>query len=198
MRGCGMMTAPPQLFCHPNTYLLTSFPQYPLFPKLPTQGTISNMSAASPNSSAPSTTLAASSTSSFAFPREYNFPPFFSHQDNSTTYHAQCQKWTSLILSYCRACRIWKLALVDAIETELFWNKTIGKRLSINDARDVVDFMRKDGRAEWIGKGGSDGGERSVAWIWWRTPEEWAGAIADWVRLATSDEDERGADVGLG
>ena len=40
--------------------------------------------------------------------------------------------------------------------------------------------MRKEGRAEWIGTGkGEDG--RNTAWIWWRNPEEWAGAIADWV-----------------
>lgn len=31
-------------------------------------------------------------------------------------------------------------------------------------------------RAEWI-----DGGSKSVAWIWWRRPEEWAGIVADWV-----------------
>lgn len=35
--------------------------------------------------------------------------------------------------------------------------------------------MRKEGRAEWIGN------EKNVAWIWWRNPEEWAGAIAEWV-----------------
>ena len=39
--------------------------------------------------------------------------------------------------------------------------------------------MKKDGRAEWIGNGRD--GEGSVAWIWWRNPEEWAGAIAEWV-----------------
>lgn len=40
--------------------------------------------------------------------------------------------------------------------------------------------MRKDGRAEWIGtaKEGTGDGE---FWVWWRTVEEWAGRIADWV-----------------
>lgn len=32
-----------------------------------------------------------------------------------------------------------------------------------------------DERAEWIG------GDKSVAWIWWRKPEEWAMLIAAWV-----------------
>ncbi|RDW66179.1 hypothetical protein BP6252_09814 [Coleophoma cylindrospora] len=39
----------------------------------------------------------------------------------------------------------------------------------------MLDFMCKEGRAEWIGA------EKNVAWIWWRSPEEWAAAIADWV-----------------
>lgn len=59
--------------------------------------------------------------------------------------------------------------------------------MALADAREMVEFMRKEGRAEWIGSGkgggggGVDGEGRNVAWIWWRNPEEWAGAIAEWV-----------------
>lgn len=132
---------------------------------------------ASTTSSTPQTTTS-SSTPTFTFPREYAFPPFFTRQTNLTTFHAQCQKWASLILSYCRHNRIWKLSLIDAISTDLFHNSSLNRRLSLNDAREMVDFMRKDGRAEWVG---NKDGERNVAWIWWRNPEEWAGAIAEWV-----------------
>lgn len=56
--------------------------------------------------------------------------------------------------------------------------------------REVVEFMRKEGRAEWVVEGGGrkggykeggglDGG--SVFWVWWRDVEEWAGRIAEWV-----------------
>ena len=56
--------------------------------------------------------------------------------------------------------------------------------------------MRKEGRAEWVGRGGVD--ERAVAWVWWRNPEEWAGAIADWVSAFLEiDFGGRGA-VGFG
>lgn len=43
-----------------------------------------------------------------------------------------------------------------------------------------MEFMRRDGRAEWVGatKEGTRDGE---FWVWWRTVEEWAGTIADWV-----------------
>lgn len=118
----------------------------------------------------------------FAFPRDYYFPPFFTRQSQSTTFHAQCQKWSDLIQNYCRAHRMWKLSLVDVIDTDLFYNRPLGKRLAMADVREVVEFMRKDGRAEWAGRAGP-GEERSVAWIWWRTPDEWSGAIAEWVSL---------------
>lgn len=64
--------------------------------------------------------------------------------------------------------------------SELFANARIGKALRLADAREVLEFMRREGRAEWVGGTGA-GEERSTAWIWWRTPEEWAAAIADWV-----------------
>lgn len=38
--------------------------------------------------------------------------------------------------------------------------------------------MRREGRAEWVGKGGENSAE---CWIWWRTPEEWASGIYEWV-----------------
>jgi ESCRT-II complex subunit VPS25 len=67
----------------------------------------------------------------------------------------------------------------------LFYNKKIGRRLGREDAREVVEFMRKDGRAEWVsgGKGEVAGGE---FWVWWRNVEEWAGLIAEWVSCAFS------------
>lgn len=45
-------------------------------------------------------------------------------------------------------------------------------------AREIIDFMRTEGRAEWIdGKSG----EKNVCWIFWRNVEEWGEVIAGWV-----------------
>ncbi|KAE8453749.1 hypothetical protein EG329_009260 [Mollisiaceae sp. DMI_Dod_QoI] len=134
-------------------------------------------------SNAPSKSLPypANNSKNFPFPRDYHFPPFFTRQPTLTTRHAQLQKWSSLILSYCRFHKIFKLSFADAIESDLFWNKRLGKRLSREDAREVVEFMRKEGRAEWVGGKGDKDGTGSLFWVWWRNPEEWAGLIADWV-----------------
>ncbi|KAL2170214.1 hypothetical protein VTG60DRAFT_5082 [Thermothelomyces hinnuleus] len=164
------------------------------------------MSAPPPRSTAEDTN-ATSSSSSFTFPPEYSFPPFFTRQTNLTTHHAQLTKWASLVLAYCRHHRIFKLSLSgdttttssssettggDGGEaagpdtTELFYNRRINRRLSLADIREVIDFLRRDGRAEYVTakggsaeSGGSGGGD--VAWIYWRTPEEWASLVEGWV-----------------
>ncbi|KAK1755708.1 ESCRT-II complex subunit [Echria macrotheca] len=124
----------------------------------------------------------------FQFPREYSFPPFFTRQHNLTTHHAQLTKWASLVLSYCRHHRLYKLTLSDSSASQfpLFYNAKINRRLGISDIREVVEFLRRDGRAEWVGGSDSnnkeDGGEGGdVVWIYWRTPEEWAAVIEGWV-----------------
>ena len=137
----------------------------------------------------------------FVFPREYHFPPFFTRQTNLTTHHAQLTKWSSLILSYCQHYRIFKLPLSSAalpginalpalpvvpalsnVTTtadidDLFHNKRLNRRLSLADTREVLDFMRRDGRAEYVGRDGTG----DVCWIYWRTPEEWATIIEAWI-----------------
>jgi ESCRT-II complex subunit VPS25 len=36
-------------------------------------------------------------------------------------------------------------------------------------------------RAEWIDSSAASQGPKSVAWVWWRRPEEWADILVDWV-----------------
>jgi ESCRT-II complex subunit VPS25 len=92
-----------------------------------------------------------------------------------------------LIQKYCAYHKIYVLNLNTALDTPLFHNTTLKKRLSLKDAKDVVDYMcspEGDERAEWltpVSGGGSGGGEKSTAYIYWRKPEEWGNLIASWV-----------------
>ncbi|KAL8793497.1 MAG: hypothetical protein Q9195_003870 [Heterodermia aff. obscurata] len=123
----------------------------------------------------------------FNFPRDYIYPPFYTLQPTLLTRSAQLRKWSALIQSYCRFHRIYRLSLIDAINTTLFHNASIKKRLRLEDVRVVVTWMAgEEGgrRAEWVdgagaGKGKTDGG--GAVWVWWRRPEEWADVIAGWV-----------------
>lgn len=136
-----------------------------------------------------STTLPPQSTTKpFPFPTNYFFPPFFSLQPNANTRTVQFQRWSSLIQSWCRHHRLYRLSLVEAVESPLFRNNDLKKQLSLGDARTVLDWMCKDEgeggggkRAEWVDGHGPGQSGKNVAWIWWRRPEEWAGIIADWV-----------------
>jgi ESCRT-II complex subunit VPS25 len=130
-----------------------------------------------------STTTLTSNNAPFAFPPTYSFPPFFTPQPNSTTRLSQLQKWSSLVQSWCRHHKTYRLSLIEAVESPLFHNAALRKRVPLAEARDILDWMAESEenggggrRVEWI-----DGGNKTVAWVWWRRPEEWAGILADWV-----------------
>ncbi|KAJ5393618.1 uncharacterized protein N7487_011259 [Penicillium crustosum] len=114
----------------------------------------------------------------FPFPPTYNFPP--SSPRNQTQQPAS------------RSLRN------EAVETPLFHNTALRKRLDLRDAREVIEWMTKSEeeggggrRAEWIsdsgsasssiGLNGAGQGPKTVAWIWWRRPEEWADILVEWV-----------------
>ena len=131
------------------------------------------------------TSKPARSSDTFTFPRDYTFPPFWSIQPTFATRQDQFQKWSSLIQAYCRQKRILRLMLVDALNTPLFHNAQLRKRLTLLEAREIVDWMTReegDKRAEWIGKES----ERGSAWIYWKRPEEWAEAFSSWVFVTTA------------
>ncbi|KAF4465725.1 vacuolar [Fusarium albosuccineum] len=118
-----------------------------------------------------------SATGSFTFPREYHFPAFFTRQTNLTTLHAQRTKWADLILAYARHNRIFRLSLSEAADSDLFVNRRLDRRLQFDDIRDIVIFMHKDGRVEYVG-GGTSG---DVVFLYWRKPEEWAELVENYV-----------------
>ena len=114
----------------------------------------------------------------FPFPASYNFPPLYTPQPTLQTNLARVRRWSTLIQSYCRHHHIYQLTLISALDTPLFHNTTLRKRLSLNDAKDIISYMTSedaDERAEWVSI------DRTSAWIWWRKPEEWASIIVAWV-----------------
>ncbi|RFU74135.1 vacuolar -sorting-associated [Trichoderma arundinaceum] len=134
----------------------------------------------------------------FSFPREYFFPAFFTRQTNLTIHHAQLTKWSALILSYARHHRLFRLTLSAAADSDLFFNRKLDRRLNPPDIHEVIDFMRKDGRAEYLrsgsgANGSGSGGDGSasaaaaaaaagdVVFLYWRKPEEWAALIEAFV-----------------
>ncbi|CAK7200036.1 hypothetical protein SEUCBS139899_002724 [Sporothrix eucalyptigena] len=63
---------------------------------------------------APPVSTLAPADSSFKFPHYHNYPPMFTLQPNLNTRRAQLDKWSSLVLAYCRHYRIFRLAVAQA------------------------------------------------------------------------------------
>jgi len=116
--------------------------------------------------------------SPFTFPQIHTFPPFFTLQPNLQTRTSQLRKWSRLIQRYCRHHSLFKVSLTTAIDSDLFKNTELRKRLSANDTREVVEWMtREEGgrRAEWVDAG------KGLFWVFWKRPEEWGDGILGWV-----------------
>lgn len=134
---------------------------------------------------ASTSSLAGADAAPFPFPREYYFPAFFTRQSNLTTHHAQLSKWSALVLAYARHHRLFRLHLSAAADSDLFRNRRIDRRLSPADIRDLLDFMRRDGRAEYLDA--KDAGD--VVFVHWRKPDEWAAVVEAYVE----DSGQRGS-----
>ena len=145
-------------------------------------------SAPGPSTSTGTGTGTAVSTGQFSFPPIHSYPPFYSLQVNTSTLQSQLSTWSTIVRDYCRHRRLFRLSLSDQLDSALFYNRPLGKRLKEDDARRVLDFMReRQASAEPAdgvsGVGGAAAAKRKadVWWIWWRKVDEWAGIIEAWV-----------------
>ena len=111
----------------------------------------------------------------------YNFPATWTLQPNLATRDRQFKHWSSFIQRYCQSHRLWRLSVSDALQSALFHNSALRKRLNQTDVLEVLNWMsREEGgkRVEWVG---GERGQRDVCWVLWRRPEEWAEVIVGWV-----------------
>ncbi|PNS14546.1 Vacuolar protein-sorting-associated protein 25 [Sphaceloma murrayae] len=182
---------------HPGIMETLSFSSSPAPP--------TNLTNPSPSSPHPST---AQPTDTFPFPPHHSFPPFFTLQPNLTTLSRQLALWSSLVQSYCSHHRLFRLSLPTAPSLPLFSNPRVHRHLDLLSIRRLIDYMTSaegDRRAEWIlplptssslassvALQGTSSGKRreahtipnelkTAAYVWWKTPEEWADVIYAWV-----------------
>ncbi|XP_013396325.1 vacuolar protein-sorting-associated protein 25 [Lingula anatina] len=116
--------------------------------------------------------------SSFEWPWEYNFPPFFTLQPNLDTREKQLQSWCSLILSYQKHIKSHTLDVVEMQTSSLFYNKSIERKLSLESIYLILDRLEKKGHIEWLDK------SKKQCYLMWRTPQEWGNTIYKWAKEA--------------
>ncbi|KAL1235362.1 Vacuolar protein-sorting-associated protein [Trichinella spiralis] len=110
----------------------------------------------------------------FRWPWQYEFPPFFTLQPNLQTRERQLEAWASLVLNYFQANCLHCLDVVDAQQSELFYNTKIDRKLSLEGIYAVLDRLRQSKHLEWQDK------QKQRCLIFWRSPAEWATLIYDW------------------
>lgn len=117
-------------------------------------------------------------SSSFTYPWEYNFPPFFTIQPNLETRKAQQEAWRSLILDYCQHHNIHQLHLRDCLNKPPFCNEAIDRRLTLDSIRIIINGLVEKRFAEWVGSGK----DKESCLIYSRPPDQWAQIIYDYVK----------------
>jgi ESCRT-II complex subunit VPS25 len=111
----------------------------------------------------------------FELPSIYSFPPFFTRQPNAQTYASQKAAWTTLILSYYRSQRLWRIDVnQETIEKiPIFSNKQIQRT---PPSLKVVSNKREVEGWVFEGVGGGDGGGGSGGMGWWEG-EQGSGTV---------------------
>lgn len=116
------------------------------------------------------------------FPWQHNFPPFFTLQPNEDTKRKQIDAWCSLVIDYCKLKRIYQFDLNEMQTSELFLNKKLERKCSLDLICAIVDELVKRNRAEWQFSGiGKSSKRTNKCFIYWHTLDEWAQKIYDYV-----------------
>lgn len=131
-------------------------------------------------------------------PEYHAFPPFYTLQPVLETRKMQLRLWRELVLRWHQTKGIQNLNLNEWL---LFSNPTIDRTLPLEVRREVVEGLVGSGHAEWKDD------SKTTAFIMWRSPQEIATSILDFVRknnmagsiytvydLHSGDETTEGAD----
>src|SRR5256885_13006929 len=111
----------------------------------------------------------------FDWPWEYNFPPFFTIQPNEDTRNKQLDAWKSLLVGYCTFHRIYQLDVADCSTHPLFYNKDLGRGLSRESFFAILNHLQSQGVVEWTDV------NKTRFLIHWKSISHWAKSIYDYV-----------------
>jgi ESCRT-II complex subunit VPS25 len=75
------------------------------------------------------------------WPWQYSFPPFFTLQINEDTKKKQLDAWCDLVLAYCKQTRSFQLDLIESQSSELFNNKKIDRKCSLELIAVIIDEL---------------------------------------------------------
>ncbi|PVU98840.1 hypothetical protein BB559_001241 [Furculomyces boomerangus] len=86
----------------------------------------------------------------FEFPKIHDFPPFYTKQPVEATWLNQKKMWIELILDYCKGNRKFTININNDLDSELFNNKKINRRLSANWATLLYTWVLDRGLTDTV------------------------------------------------
>jgi len=119
-------------------------------------------------------TMAQSPLKGYTFPPYYNYPPFWTLQTNPVSLKQQYQLWESFVTSFVRHLNKFELIVLEVLQTPLFYNSKINRRLTEMNVKAILDYMVTTGHAEWENE------FHTRCRILWRTYAEWIDIFCAW------------------
>jgi len=112
---------------------------------------------------------------SFKFPPVYNYEPFWTIQNHENQRKKQIELWGNLVLAFMKAINKTEMDVITTLDTPLFNNKKLQRRLRKMDAEMIIDNLVATNNAKWLDD------QKIRARIIWRTPEQWGTIIYKYI-----------------
>ncbi len=111
-----------------------------------------------------------------ALPKWIKAPWMFIKPQKGDQIESWLESWSAIVLDYTRIFVIHVININDLRTVHPFNNKKIGKRLSIEQVRDVIDHLVNQNIARWL-----DEDTKTRARIYWKSNDEWADKLLDFM-----------------
>lgn len=108
-------------------------------------------------------------------PAIYSFPPFFTKQRNQEVELQRKDDWVKWIVQWARERKRTEILVEKELGGELFGNDAIRRRLKLEDAIEILDYMAMKGNGFW-GRAG-----KSEFHVLYKSLHEWMKLLNDWV-----------------
>lgn len=102
----------------------------------------------------------------FEYPDYYDYPPFWTLQTNGQTRETQLKLWSNFICAFTKYYKRTEIDLISTLETPLFNNAKLGRKVSQQMAEEIIDSMVKAENAKWLES------TKTRVRIIWRTPAQ--------------------------
>ena len=111
-----------------------------------------------------------------SLPKWVKAPWMYIKPKKDTDVESWIQSWSAIVLDYSRIFVIHIININDLRTEYPFNNKKLGKRLTIEQVRGVIDHLVQQNIAKWL-----DEKTKTRARIYWKNNEEWADELLNFM-----------------